>query len=160
MRSSCLSGRTIALSLTLLSLPWIASAGLNDPPPAALPLHVYSVPGAMKSGTLDTVISCTSVDTAGASLKIQYYDRLGTLLNPSGPSFGLQPGESLHFATGSLASFALDVSTNTGNFTGSARVVATTKKLLCAAFIVASSSDPPVTMMQLPVVRKVLQKGD
>jgi hypothetical protein len=49
MRSLCLSVLTITLSVTVLSLPSSATAGLNDPPPASLPVHVYSVPGAMKS---------------------------------------------------------------------------------------------------------------
>jgi hypothetical protein len=151
---------TITLSVTVLSLPSSATAGLNDPPPASLPVHVYSVPGAMKSDKLDTVVACTDVDSVSVGLNVQYYDRFGVLLNPTGPTFSIQPGESLHFATALLPSIPLDVQWNTGTFVGSARVVATSKKLLCTAFILDNTSNPPISMMQLPVIRKVLQKGD
>jgi hypothetical protein len=59
-----------------------------------------------------------------------------------------------------MPSLPHDVDVVTGNFVGSARVLATSKKMVCTAFVLDSTSNPPVTMMQLPMIEKLKQKGD
>jgi len=141
-------------------LPAVASAGVTDPPPSAMPNRVFTVPGAIKTDKLDTVIACTGVDSTAITLKAQFYDQMGTLLNVNGPNFSVQPGESIHFATGLLAGIPLSVQFNVVQFYGSARVVATSKKLICTGYVVDNTSNPPVTMRQLPMIRGLAQKGD
>lgn len=152
--------RSFAVALALASLPAVASAGITDPPPAAMPIRVFTVPGVMKTAKLDTVIGCTDVDTTGVTLKAQYYDQMGTLLNSAGPNFGLQPGESIYFATGNIVGIPLSVSFNVTQFYGSARLVATSKKLICTGYVVDNASDPPAVMRTLPMIRGLAQKGD
>ncbi|HEY2387787.1 MAG TPA: hypothetical protein VGK30_12560 [Candidatus Binatia bacterium] len=150
----------VALIVTCL-LPTVAAAGVNDPPPAALPNRVFTVPGAIKTDKLDTVIACTDVDSASVSLKAQFYDQDGTLMGSSGgPNFSINPGGSIHFATGNLAGIPLSVSFNVGQFYGSARVVATSKKLICTGYVVDNASNPPAVMRTLPMIRGLAQKGD
>jgi hypothetical protein len=150
----------LALAAVAALAPGATFGGLNDPPPAAEPIHVFSVPGAMKSDKLDTVISCTNVDTASIAILAQFFDDSGTLVDPNAFTVSFNNGESLHFATGLLPSIPLSVQYNTGTFVGSARIVATSKKMICTAFLIDNTSNPPVSMLQLPVVRRVVQKGD
>jgi hypothetical protein len=150
----------VAVAVTSLLPAAVAGAGITDPPPAALPIRVFTVPGAIKTGKLDTVIACTDVDSAAVSLKAQFYDQAGTLLNGAGPNFSVMPGESIHFATGNLVGIPLSVSFNVSQFYGSARLVATSKKLICTGYVVDNASDPPVVMRTLPMIRGLAQKGD
>ena len=159
MRARLHRSLSVAFALTAL-MPAIAGAGITDPPPAAMPNRVFTTTGAIKTDKLDTVIACTDVDSAPVTLKAQFYDQDGTLLNGAGPNFSIMPGGSIHFATGNLVGIPLSVSFNVSEFYGSARLVATSKKLICTGYVVDNASDPPAVMRTLPMVRGLAQKGD
>src|SRR5438132_9631698 len=67
----------LALAFSLASIV-PASAGIADSPLPVLSvgvdtLHLYSVPGAIASGSLGTFFSCTSTDTATMQVGVELF---------------------------------------------------------------------------------------
>ncbi len=163
-------GFAIVLATLALALP--ALAGPSNTP---LPLlrgrkgakHVFTVPGVLHTGSLDTIFTCLVLDKKGADWGVEIFDGSGTLENDVGAANngtgGLGDGEANSVSTGSLASIDPgDVITGLGNSTQarSARIVATSTKLSCSATVLDPSGNPPTVAYQLPVIRKTNQKGD
>jgi hypothetical protein len=131
--------------------------------------HLYSVPGVLNRDASDivtTYFSCTSTDTATMQVGVEVFDSNGYLLNDATlTSFSLMGGHSVLFGTHQTFSELFDVSLNTGDFSGysgSARILATSKKLVCTAFQAWGSGSPPTpsSMVYLTVIKKAKQKGD
>jgi hypothetical protein len=148
-----------------------ALAGVADSPLPVLEAgkktyHLYSVPGVLSwiGMNLATYFACTSTDTATMQVGVEVFDSNAFLSNDAAAtSFSLVAGQSVLFGTHQSFNELFDVSLNTGDisgYTGSARILATSRKLICTAFLADHSASPSPSMVYLTVIKKTTQKGE
>jgi len=149
-----------------------AIAGIADSPLPVMEAgkttyHLCSVPGVLNRGASDivtTYFACTSTDTATMQVGVEVFDSNTFLLNDAvATSFSLLAGHSVLFGTHQTFNMLFDVNLNTGDisfYTGSARILATSRQLVCAAFQAWGSPPTPASMVYLTVIKKETQKGD
>src|SRR5437667_9767894 len=140
-------------------------AGIADSPLPVLTagadtLHLYSVPGVIAGGGLETYFSCTSTDTATMQVGVELFFASGgaPANDAAATSLSVAPGATVIFGTGAAA--GISISSNLGGgFSASARILATSKKLACTAFVADPANDPPTSMAQLTIIAKLKQKA-
>src|SRR5438128_1958841 len=162
MKSALSTGALVALFLRAVP----CGAGIADSPLPVLVLgqptfHLYSVPGLVATGSLQTFFSCTSTDTATMQVGVEIFGPGGgaPFNDAAATSVNLPPGQTKILATSTAVAFP--VSSNVGGTlsTGSARILATSKKLACTAFVVDPANDPPAVAWQLTIIAKLKQKA-
>ncbi len=126
--------------------------------------HLYSVPGVLDSPSgLTTYFACTSTDTATMQVGVEVFDSNGYLLDDATlTSYSLMAAHSVLFGTHQSFNELFDENLGTGgisSYSGSARIVATSKKLICTAFLADSSTSPPGSMVYLTIIEGTKQKA-
>ena len=133
----------------------IALGSIGDAPPS----QFYTVPGVLHTSYLATVFPCTNSNptgTAAVLVTVEVFNASGPLESTAG--WTLESGESVLFATGTVASLGPDVNLAVAApLVGVARIN-TSKKVLCAAYVMSPGSVPGY-MNALPVLLKNKQKG-
>ncbi len=156
------------LPAAALSLAVAASAfaGIADSPLPVLTagkttLHLYSVPGVIAGGGLETYFSCTSTDAATMQVGVELFGPAGggPFNDAVATSLSLLPGGTVIFGTGAAAGISINSNLGGGTSKGSARILATSKKLVCTAFLADPGNAPPTSMAQLTIIAKLKQKA-
>ena len=150
-----------------LALTTSARAGIADSPLPVLAVgkttvHLYSVPGVIRTGSLATFFSCTSTDTATMQAGVEVFGAPGgaPANDAAATSLTVAPGATVMFGTSAAAGILIDSNLGSGSMSkGSARVLATSKKLVCTAFVADDGNDPPTSMVQLTIIAKLKQKA-
>ncbi len=143
-----------------------AVAGIADSPLPVLvagqtTLLLYSVPGVVNGGGMETIFSCTSTDTSTQTVGVECFGAGGgaPVNNATTSAFTLAAGATVNFAT-QAATFPYDVNlAPPALVSGSARILSTSKKLACTAFVADNGNLPPVSAWQLTVIAKTKQKA-
>ena len=143
-----------------------ALAGIADSPlpellPGAKTVHLFSVPGIIAGGGLDTFFACTSTDTAAVQVGAELFGA------PGGPPYNdavatsLSVGPGATVISGTSAAVGISINSNLGGLfsKGSARILATSKNLACTAFIADPGTAPPTSMTYLTIIAKTKQKA-
>src|SRR2546428_3099836 len=123
-----------AVGLAALCATWTAPAvaGIADSPlpvlsAGATTFHLYSVPGVIAGGGLETYFSCTSTDTATMQVGVELFGEAGgaPFNDAAATSLSVIAGATVRFGTGASAGLSID--SNLGGLfsKGSARVLAT-----------------------------------
>ena len=149
-RISGATSRTVAFALALM-LAWAPRSfgGVADSPLPALTsgggsVHVFTVPGVMKVGNLETEFSCTSLTTTPIKFGVEIFPPAGGApLNDVSFATGngaatLAPGATWTITTGTTMGLHEDSSISglgTSVKNGSARIVAELKAITCTAFV-------------------------
>jgi hypothetical protein len=140
-----------------------ALAGVVDSPlPAPFTQHVFTVPGIMAVGFLETYFSCTNLDAVPVTVGVEVFGSAGggPSNDAAATSLSVAPGATVIFGT--LAAAGISVSSVVGGgpaSKGSARVLATSKKLACTAFIADTGNAPPTVAWQLTIIKGTKQKA-
>lgn len=165
-------------SATLLSLAsTAANAGVVDSPTPTLSVggspsrHVYTIPGVIKNNNLETVVVCTSLETANSfRFAVEVFPATGgSPLNSAGvPTLNgadtLAPGETRTVGTDNTVAMHEDAvigglpAASLRN--GSARVVSESTRIACSAWVVDELNDPPASALALKVIKARKQSGD
>ncbi len=156
--------KLLALALSVAATP--SHAGIVDTPLPVLTvgvdtLHLYSVPGIIRSIGLATFFSCTSTDTATMRVGVEAFSSGGgaPINDAVATSVSVAPGATV--ILGSVAA-GISITSDLGIGTiskGSARILATSKKLACTAFIADNGNAPPTSAWQLTIIKKTTQKA-
>ena len=92
-----------------------ARAGIADSPlpvlsAGATTFHLYSVPGVIASGGLDTYFSCTSTDTATMQVGVELFDAFGgaPANDAVATSLSVATGATVRFGTGAAVGISID----------------------------------------------------
>ncbi len=164
----------IALLGCLAAAP-AARAGVVDSPlpvlQAGAPTQlVYTIPGVVKNNNIETLITCTSLESSSVTVAVEVFgDTGGAPLNDAAtPSLDgaetILPGGTATIATGATVAHhedeIIDALLPASVRNGSARVVSTSKKIACSAFITDEINDPPSGMASLKVIAKTKQRGE
>ena len=167
MRSSMKALGLVVVSCILAGGSW---AGIADSPlpvlvPGVATKHVFSVPGVIKGGSLDTLFLCTSTSTDTIRIGVEVFGPAGSLQNNVAGGDGaidVAPGATVTIGTGLTAGIATDTFIGALSFVqnGSARIVSTSTSILCTAQVVDFVGSPPASMTSLPMIKKTTQKGD
>ncbi len=155
-----------AFCLTLTLSP-VAHAGIADSPLPVLvagqtTLHLYSVPGVLRSGGVETLFSCTSLEqTATIQVGVELFPGPGGAPGNDAvaTSLSVGPGATAIFGTGGVTWISVNSSLGGATSRGSARILATSKKLACTAFLTDSGNAPPTSMTYLTIIAKLKQKA-
>ena len=156
----------VAFGLIVATAP-TARAGIADSPLPVLvagqtTLHLYSVPGVIGSSSLQTFFSCTSTDTAPMQVGVEIFPGTGGAPgnDAAATSLNIPAGATRIFGTSSAVGIVIHSNVGgTGSFSGSARILATSKKLACTAFVADNGNDPPTSAWQLTIIAKLKQKA-
>src|SRR2546426_8329797 len=150
-----------------LAIATVAQAQIDSPPPALqgqASFHLWSVPGVMGIGVLETFFPCTNTTGAPIRVGIEVFGPAGGAAanDPSATSLNVVAGATVLFGTNGAAGLSVDGTLGAGFISkGSARVLATAKSgIICGAFLADPSNAPPASMTTLMVVKKTKQKGD
>ena len=154
--------------IMLLTLPvgTTAQAQINSPPPALQgqpSFHLWSVPGVIRGGGLETFFPCTNTTGAPIRVGIEVFGSGGggAINDPSATSLNVAAGATVLFGTSAAVGLSVNSSLGAGISKGSARVLATAKSgIICGAFLADPGNAPPTSMTYLTVVKKTKQKGD
>lgn len=163
---------TLVAVLMLAAAP--AFAGIVDSPLPLLDgeklLHVFSVTGVTSAGGggLETSFRCTSMDVRHIAIGVEIFNFDGNAppLNDVNTGNGLvrpvASGDSITISTANTAAFTeAAILGGIGSvYSGSARIISTSKKILCTAILLDPTNAPPTSMVQLPVFAGTKQKGD
>ena len=159
--------RLLVVTLTLAFLATVAQAQINSPPPTLQgqpSFHLWSVPGVIRAGGLETFFPCTNTTGAPIRVGIEVFGAPGgaAFNDPSATSLNVAAGGTVLFGTGAAVGLSVDGTLGVGSLSkGSARVLATAKKgIICGAFLADDGNAPPTSMTTLMVVAKTKQKGD
>ena len=143
-----------------------ARAGIADSPlpvlsAGATTLHLYSVPGVIAGGGLDTFFSCTSTGTAAMQVGVELFAGPGgaPINDAATTSLSVAPGATVIFGTIPAVGISVSSSVGGGFGNGSARVLATSNKLACTAFLADPFNAPLTSMAHLTIVKKTTQKA-
>ncbi len=156
MRSGKLAVVVIAWAL---EFAWVSSslAGVADSPlptltPGGPPAQfLFSVPGVMRLGNLETEFTCTSLSTGSVTFAVELFGSTGGMpsmpLNDVTTGNGratLAPGATLTIATGGTAGLHEDstISGLPGIKNGSARIVSESKAIECTAYVADKFGTP------------------
>lgn len=157
-----------AATVTVASVLLVTQIGMASPTAtrALVSSHVYSVPGVISTESLATVFSCTNGASGHAA------DMLVSVVDEEGGSLlqgaaEIPVGATRNFATGPLSDgIAVDVELRAPEggsqeiTHGSARIEFNAPPgVYCAAFVADRHNDPPSVMMNLPVMKGVIQQG-
>ena len=156
-----------AVIAVVVALATSAVAGIADSPlpvlsAGATTFHLYSVPGVIAGGGLETYFSCTSTDTATMQVGVELFAAPGGAPDndAAATSLSVAAGATVMFGTGTAAGLSIDSNLGGGGVSkGSARILATSKKLACTAFIADAGNAPPTSMVHLDMISKLKQKG-
>ena len=155
----------LAACAALLTTPQ-ARAGIADSPlPVLLPgvttIHLYSVPGVIAIGGLETFFSCTSTDTATMQVGVELFAFAGgaPINDAVATSLNVAPGGTVIFGTSAAVGISISSNLGSGFSKGSARILATSKKLACTVFLADPGNAPPTSMAQLTIIAKTKQKA-
>ena len=132
-----------------LAFAWVSSSlgGVADSPLPSLggptTQFLFTVPGVMKVGNLDTEFTCTSLSRASFKFAVQLFastggDPVNDVTTGNGAAT-LAPGATQTIATGSTAGVHEDVImtfTGTPLRNGSARIVSESRAIACTAYVV------------------------
>ena len=157
--------RVIVLAIVLTCAATTAQAQINSPPPALQgqpSFHLWSVPGVMASGVLETFFACTNTtdDAIRVGVEVFGFAGGGAANDPSATSLNVAAGGTVLFGTGAAVGLSVNSSLGGGSSKGSARVLATAKSgIICSAFLADDGNAPPTSMTALTVVKKTKQKG-
>src|SRR5437870_12600169 len=84
----------------------LAQAGIADSPlpvlsAGATTVHLYSVPGIIRAGSLGSFFSCTSTDTATVQVGVEVFGPAGggPLNDAAATSLGVAPGATVMFGS-------------------------------------------------------------
>ena len=98
----------------LLTAPQ-ARAGIADSPlpvltAGATTFHLYSVPGVIANGALETYFSCTSTDTATMQVGVELFGEPGgaAINDAAATSLSVIAGATVMFGTGAAAGISID----------------------------------------------------
>ncbi|MCK6554666.1 hypothetical protein L6Q96_08830 [Candidatus Binatia bacterium] len=150
----------------MVLLAGAAHAQINSPAPALQgqpSYHLYSVPGVVEGGGVDTFFACTNTTSASIRVGIEIFGDFGGAAanNPSASSLEIFPGGSRLFGTGATVWVGVDSNVGGALGTGSARILATESKgIIWTAFLADPGNAPPTSMAPLTIVKKTKQKGD
>jgi hypothetical protein len=145
-----------------------ALAGIADSPLPVLQagdrtIHLYSVPGILANGDLETYFSCTSLEeTATIRVGVEVFGAFGgsAANNAAATSVSVLPGATVNFGTATAASIFIDSNLGAGFLSrGSARILATSRKLTCTVYIADPGHEPPAAGWQLTIIAKTKQKA-
>ncbi len=157
--------RVLLTAFAVLGVATGAHAGIADTPLPTLvvgksTLYLYSVPGVISFGGLESVFSCTSTDTTAMQVGVELFGNGGgdAVNDAVATPLNVAPGATVTFGTQGLAGIAIDSSLGGGG-RGSARILSTSKKLACTAFIADAANAPPTSMVQLTIIAKLKQKA-
>ena len=152
------------VGLTPFAAP--ALAGIADSP---LPVLVagqttqllYSVPGVVSNGTLESYFACTSTDTATMTMGIEVFGASGgdPVNDAAATAISVLPGGTVRFGTHLAISFTVDRVVHSPGDRASARILSTSKKLECTAFVADPGGAPPGASWQLTIIAKTKQKA-
>lgn len=152
--------------MILLTLAPAAHAQINGPTPPLMgqaSFHLYTVPGAIAGGGLDTFFACTNTTSANIRVGVELFGPPGgaAFNDPSATSLDFQPGGTHIFGTSAAVGISVTSDLGGGFSKGSARILATAKRgIICTAFLADSGNAPPTSMTTLTIVKKRTQKGD
>ena len=150
--------------VTVLAAATAAQAQIDSPPPALqgeASSHLWSVPGVIRAGGLETFFPCTNTTGAPIRVGIEVFGPAGgaAFNDPSATSLNVAAGATVLFGTGGAAGLSVDGTLGAGSMSkGSARILATSKNLVCTAFV-ADPAYPPTTSWQLTIIKKTTQKA-
>jgi hypothetical protein len=161
--SSAAVAATFALALAFG--PAHAQFFWNPPPPlmGQASFHLYSVPGVISSGGVETYFACTNTTPANIRAGIEIFGSVGgaAISDPSGSSLDVPPGGTVLFSTNGSVWTTVNSILGGGFSKGSARILATKSKgIICSAFLADPGTAPPTFMAKLSVVKKAKQKGE
>jgi len=133
--------------------------------------HVFTVPGVIKDNNLETLFTCTSLETSRTLVfAVEVFDGTGAgpLNNAATPTLEgakhLAPGETATIATGHTLGLHEDKILTSllpaSLKSGSARIVSTSKHIACTVLIADDLNDPPASMVALKVISKKKQRGE
>lgn len=128
---------------------------------------VYYVTGvAANYGGLETAFTCTNMEKLKlVYIGVEIFNVYGYLLNDihaNNGTTGIFPAETATIATAHIQAL-IPSSIMTGPITvenGSARIVSTSPRILCSAGLWDKTNAPPTSMMQLPVFKGNIEKGN
>ena len=141
----------IIVMASALEFAWVSSSlgGVIDSPLPVLTsggspaLFVFTVPGVMKVGNLDTEFTCTSLTTSTFKFAVEVFGSTGgPPLNDASTGNGvatLAVGATQTISTGSTSGLHEDVvigNVGTSLRNGSARIVSESKAIACTAYVV------------------------
>src|SRR5439155_19938192 len=122
-------GVLLAFTLSVAATP--ALAGIADTPLPVLvagqpTYHLYSVPGVIRGGGMETFFSCTSTDTATMQVGVEIFGSAGgaPVNDATAESLSVGPGGSVVFSTGPAVWIGVNGLVPAGS-KGSARILAT-----------------------------------
>src|SRR5438093_2965469 len=97
--------RVIVLAIVLTCAATTAQAQINSPPPALQgqpSFHLWSVPGVMASGVLETFFACTNTtdDAIRVGVEVFGFAGGGAANDPSATSLNVAAGGTVLFGTG------------------------------------------------------------
>jgi len=151
----------------VLAVATAVQAQIDSPPPALqgqASFHLWSVPGVIGIGGLETFFPCTNTTGAPIRVGIEVFGPAGGAAanDPSATSLNVAAGATVLFGTGAAVGLSVSSSLGIGSLSkGSARVLATAKSgIICGAFLADDFNAPPASMTSLMVVKKTKQKGD
>ena len=152
---------TLAVTLTRSVRAGIADSPLPILSAGATTFHLYSVPGVIGGGGLETYFSCTSTDTATMQVGVELFASAGgaPANDAVATSLSVSPGATVTFGTGAAVGISINSNLGGSFSKGSARILATSKKLACTAFVADVGNAPPTSMVHLDTISKLKQKG-
>lgn len=173
-----LASATLALSLLAME----ATAGIVDTVPGRFADFkqgkvIFTVTGVLhNSAGLETVFICTNMNKAiTINIGIEIFNYAGALQNIisefitvndrnyyNGAVMNIRPGSTATFVTDDGLAFNQDGVIRTAQASipgGGARIVSTSAAIICTAAVAAFGS-PPYVMMQLPIIKGLVQKGN
>src|SRR5438128_2422839 len=159
--------RVIVLAIVLACVATAVQAQIDSPPPTLQgqpSFHLWSVPGVIRAGGLETFFPCTNTTGAPIRVGIEVFGAFGgaAFNDPSATSLDVVAGGTVLFGTGGAVGLGVSGTLGAGPMSkGSARVLATAKSgIICSAFLADAGNAPPTSMTALMVVKKTKQKGD
>src|SRR5437870_10413407 len=142
----------------VLAVATAVHAQIDSPPPALqgqASFHLWSVPGVIGIGGLETFFPCTNTTGAPIRVGIEVFGPAGGAAanDPSATSLNVAAGATVLFGTGAAVGLSVNSSLGAGFSKGSARVLATARSgIICSAFLADSGNAPPTSMTALVVV--------
>src|SRR5688572_9407965 len=156
----------LVTTLTLFAGPAVAGVADTSLPEllvGANTYHLYTVPSVMHGFGTATYFGCTSLEqTASMQVGVEIFPGNGGAPsnNVVATSINIPPGATRIFGTSFAAGMVINSNVGgTPGFSGSARILATSKKLSCTAFAADTGNAPPTSMMHLTIIAKTKQKA-
>ena len=175
-----------ALMISLSLMAFNVSAGITDTLPNKFSNQrqgksIFTLTGVMHratadangniDGRLETVFMCTNMNKSLAiDIGIEIFDYRGALQNilndhENGAYLNLTSGSTVTITTGKINAFIEDrmiTTTQNSILGGSARIVSSSSSIICTAALIGEFNGiaNPMSMMQLPVIKGIIQQGN